>query len=208
MVALIFNVHGFVFQQGVQILGEAYHTASDALSSEWERAQDEARAYINGVEAGEIEWIGERDEDGFIIWDREQENEYQIEAKRDALQALRKAFVIAIYHHWERSARSWSNDDKRDHAKLVKSVQKMGYPLHPRLEAVRDLANLLKHDNSSRGEQLRASWPEVIRPRSAKLGRPSWYDMVLLTDAHLSEAFNIIAASGPRADSVATASKE
>ncbi|UKK84100.1 hypothetical protein L7H23_16255 [Sphingopyxis sp. BSN-002] len=122
----------------------------------------------------------------------------EIDTKVEAQEALRKAFVIALYHHWERSARKWTGDDRRDHSKLAIAVEALGDPIHPRLEAVRDLTNLLKHDNDKWGQQLIETWPDVVSgPRGHAGGRTDWYRAVRLTDAHMTEAFNIVGASGP-----------
>lgn len=198
MAALNFNFEGYVFQEGVRVLINAYEAAAGALDQAWQQARDDRAAYVGGVERGDIEWKGERDEEGYTIWDQEAVHDYEIESKVEAKIALRKAFVLSLYHHWERSARSWTNDDRRDHDKLVPLVERLGYPVSPRLAAVRDLANLLKHDNDKRGDQLLESWPEVLpKVRRHPDRRTDWYEAVQLTEAQLTEAFNIIAASGP-----------
>jgi len=198
MAALNFNMQGYVYQEGVRVLMSAYAAAADALHEEWMRAQEEAQAYLEDVASGEREWIGERDEDGYVIWDQEQVHEMEIESKREAQSALRKAFILSLYHHWERSARTWTGDDRRDHNKLASSVEALGYPISPRLGAVRDLANLLKHDNDKRGAEVMVTWPAVLATGVPKLGRRTdWYEAVRLTDDHVAEAFNIVAASGP-----------
>ena len=79
----------------------------------------------------------------------------------------------------------------------------MGIEVSPRLVAVKDLANLLKHDNDRRGADLLKSWPELLpNVKNRAENRTDWYGAVRLTDQHLTEAFNIIAASGPDAKTV------
>ena len=198
MAALKWNLQGYIFQEGVTVLTAAYHAAADALNEEWGRAKEEALAYQEGVENGTVEWIGERDDEGYVLWDQEQIHEMEVESKVEGLAALRKAFALSIYHHWERGARIWTGNDDKDHKKLVKAVEAKGIKVHPRLEAVKDLANLLKHDNDKRGADLLKSWPQVL-PSGFKKGanRTDWYGAVKLTNSHLDEAFNIVAASGP-----------
>jgi len=196
--AFPWNLQGYVFQEGVTVLIAAYHAASEALREEWERAKEEAQAYQDGVDRGEIEWIGERDEDGSILWDQEQVHDLEIESKVEGMAALRKAFALSIYHHWERGARKWTGNDVNDHDKLVRAVEAIGIPISPRLKAVKDLANLLKHDNDKRGDDLLESWPQVFRPGFKKgENRTDWYGAINLTDAQLTEVFNIVAKSGP-----------
>lgn len=201
MALLKWNYQGYVYQEGVSLLIAAYDTAANALQQEWERTKDEASVYQDGVASGEREWIGERD-DEHVLWDQQQVYDIEIESKLAAQSALRKAFALSIYHHWERGARVWTGDDVREHKKLVKAVEAKGVPVSPRLEAIKDLANLLKHDNDDRGADLLKSWPDVL-PSVAKWGgRIDWYESVALTDYHLTEAFNIIAASGPNLHTV------
>src|SRR3546814_7916557 len=69
----------------------------------------------------------------------------------EALMSLRKAYAVAIYHHWERSALQWTNRKNEKHDDLARRVLAMGYPIDPHLHVVRDLANLLKHDNDRWG---------------------------------------------------------
>lgn len=198
MAALTFNMQGYAFQEGVRVLIAAHETAADALREEWQRAKDNALAYQDGVESGETAWIGERDEEGHVIWDQDQVHEMEIDSKIEGQAAMRKAFILTLYHHWERSARIWTGSDKRDHDKLVQAVEAQGTTTHPKLAAVRDLANLLKHDNDKWGHALRHSWAAVFPHSFAEaLGRTNWYYAIRLTDAHLTEAFNIVAASGP-----------
>lgn len=202
MATLTFNMQGYVFQEGIRVLIAAHGTAADALHEELERAKEDALAYQEAVERGETEWIGERDEDGHVIWDQEQVHDMEIESKVEGQAAVRKAFILALYHHWERSARIWTGSDKRDHDKLVAAVVAAGTTIHPRLGAVRDLANLLKHDNDKWGHALLQSWSAIFPYGfTQRPGRTNWYDAVRLSDAHLVEAFNIVAASGPSENS-------
>ena len=126
----------------------------------------------------------------------------EIESKREGQAALRKAFALSIYHHWERGARNWTRNDDRDHNKLVEAVRAMGIEVSPRLVAVKDLANLLKHDNDRRGADLLKSWPEILPKVNRGRNRKDWYGAVRLSDKHLTEALDIIAASGPDAKTV------
>lgn len=205
VVAFTWNIEGYTFQQGVTVLKDAYQAAADALQEEWQRAKDEAVTYQDAVDSGQTLWIGERDEDGYVIWDQEMVHQMDIEAKIEGQNGLRKAFVLAAYHHWERGARTWTSDDVRDHKRLILAVKAKGIGISERLDAVRDLANVLKHDNDARGAELIASWPAVF-PKSFQQSntRTDWYDAVRLTDAHLCEVFDAIAASGPNQTTVYT----
>lgn len=197
MAELIFNFPGYLFQEGLHVLQSVYSTAADAVREEWEKAKEDALAYQLGVERGEIAWEGERDESGFIIWDKEQVHEMEVQSKREALTALKNAFVIAAYHHWERSARRWTESNRASHERLAYSVQALGIPLDGRLGAVRDLANLLKHNHERWGRRLLTSWPDVVSVGRTAVGRVDWYGAVNITEAQMEKVFEIISLSGP-----------
>jgi hypothetical protein len=201
MVKLPINMSGYAFQDGVQTLQASFLSARDALAGEVARAKDEAVAYQQEVDR-EGEWIGECDEDGRILWDQADVLNMRIDTTNEALIALRKAFAIAVYHHWERSALRWLDKKREDHDKLAIAVQALGYPIHPKLAAVRDLVNTLKHDSGRWGCALIKSWSDLFEqgylPRA---GWNAWYEAVRLSDEHVLEAISVVSASGPTAES-------
>src|SRR3546814_10680611 len=67
----------------------------------------------------------------------------------EALMSLRKAYAVAIYHHWERSALQWTHRKNEKHDDLARRVLAMGYPIDPHLHFVRVLATLMKQDRQS-----------------------------------------------------------
>lgn len=190
MVKLGFDARGYAFKAGLDVLRTGYASASKALTADIERVQAEAAAY----EASD-EFIGEIDDEGNRLWEQDQILAMQQETAEEALMAFRKAYAIVLYHYWEREIRTFTESGtSADHEKLVKRAGDKGFPIDVRLNAVRDLANGLKHN---KGEKLQASWPEVLTPR-ARTGQPrNWYDAIQLTDEHLAEAFEIISRSGP-----------
>lgn len=146
------------------------------------------------------ERIGEW-EDGHRLWEQDQVIGLQIDDAEESVMDLRKAYVLAIYHHWERAARRWTRiSDRAAHDKLAKATRDLGYPIDIRLEAVRDLVNTLKHNNVERAKQLFASWPEVLKADPAARPQLDWYSMVSLQDRHVHEACQIVRRSGPDAD--------
>jgi hypothetical protein len=186
MVKLNFNLAAFSFQRGVAILAKSFASAIVALNADVQNAKDEAFGYQQALEQGG-EWIGETDEDGTVIWDQSQILDYEVDVVDEAAQELRKAFALALYHHWERSARLWTQADNWSHEQLVAASLNRGYPIDPRLAAVRDLLK---------------SWPDVFpsdfveRPNR----RTDWYETIQLSDTQVRDAFNIVAASGPTTD--------
>jgi len=190
MTKLNFDMRGYAYDSGLGVLMEGYKSASAALSADIERVKAKAADY----EASD-KFIGERDDDGYVVWEQSQVLDMQRETAEEALMAFRKAYAIVLYHYWEREIRTFTKSGtSADHEKLVKRAVDKGFPIDARLDAVRDLANALKHN---KGEKLQASWPEVLAP-GARAGQPrNWYEAIQLTDKHLAEAFEIITRSGP-----------
>lgn len=203
MAKLNFNMQGLVFQGGVDTLRLGFETAVTALKSALNQAQHELEAYEAAVQADPREWIGEC-EDGHILWEQSQVLEMSISDIEEAVMALRKAFVIALYHHWERGARRWAQRSGRaNHQDLTAATRAEGYPVDPRLEAVLHLVNTLKHDNAVKGERLLAAWPEVFPPGFTSRGpRASWYEAIRLNDAQVLEVCDVVEKSGPTVDMV------
>lgn len=163
-----------------------------------ESVKTEATNYQEFIEHGG-EWIGEQDEEGNLLWDQATVLDMHIEAREEALMDLRKAFVMALYHHWERAIQTATGGKPGNHKGLVKLANEKGISLHPRLASILALANTLKHNSDKYGTALCQSWSDVFgahfRPRPE--GKTDWYAAIRLTDAHILEVSDIVAASGP-----------
>lgn len=191
MAKLNFDMRGYAFKAGLDVLREGYASASKALTADVERVKSEATAY----EASD-EFIGEHDDEGNLLWEQGQVLNMQQETAEEALMALRKAFVLVLYHHWERAIRAYTGSGKSaDHEKLVRRARDNGFPVDGRLDVVRDLANALKHD---KGARLQESWPEVLTLGARSHQPRDWYEAIRLEDTHVVEVFEIIAQSGPK----------
>lgn len=203
-----FNVRGCQFQSALDVLRKSAQTGSTALGSEIKELEQQLEDYR---QSGEFE--GERDEEGYVISDRADEFDYQLDFVLEASMELRKAFAIAAYHHWERSVRQWiveesgtarcddSNTEVKEVVgfdKLSKIADKLGYPIDPALKRVVTLVNTLKHVNEKHGVKLMECWPEIFPLQFTGPSRSSdWADAIQLTDRHLAEVFDIVSKSGP-----------
>ncbi|APR53674.1 hypothetical protein CA223_19755 [Sphingomonas koreensis] len=203
MAPLRFNLHGYSYQDGISVLLNSYHAAQDALDSKRERAVDEAVAYQQGLEEGTVEWQGERDEDGAVIWDHQSILDYNVRDAEEAGKELRKAFCIAMYHHWERSALNWVGKVQLTHAELVAKVEAIPYPVHAKLHELYLLVNTLKHNNAKWAKMLAAERQDLIGiDLQGELTKVNWYGVISVQTKHVEEFFNILAASGPRIDTI------
>lgn len=164
MAKIRFDFRHYTFEHGLRMLEKGYTAARDTLLVEIEHIETEARAYDESVANGG-EWIGER-EDDHILWEQSQVYDAQINDAHHPLFEVRKAFVIALYHHWERSAAEWKGS-YATHEKLAEFCASKGYGLSPDLDAVRHLANHLKHGPRSRKNwlgEMREKYPLFLPP--------------------------------------------
>ncbi len=198
MVALNFNMQGLSYQQGIENLEAGFMTSAAALSDRRAQLLRGLEEYVATVEGGG-ERIGEW-EDGHRLWEQDQVLEMQIDDAEASVMDLRKAYILAVYHHWERSARRWTGlSGWTKHQRLATAARDLGYPIDERLERVRDLVNTLKHNSADRASQLFASWPGVLNVDPETRPYLDWYGVVTLGDRHVQEVFEIARLSGPDA---------
>jgi hypothetical protein len=211
MAILNINWDGFDLERGLSILDQSLTAAERALEENRREIQAKLDAYEAAILAGEPEDV-EYDDD-VKIWDRGMAYENDLHMIIDAKGVMRKAHVIALYHLWERTVRSWTNAPKSaDHDKLCQRVEKMGIAIHPRMSAIRDLNNVLKHNRDKAGVDLvRTSWPELfsykfragIAARLEKVAadperhRIDWYEAIQIGDDQMAEIVLALRTSGP-----------
>lgn len=220
LVALRFNLLGHDFEHGLMILSDSLLAATDALKSKSAQIANNYQKYEARLAAGEPP-EGEWDEDGVKIWERSEFFRFDLELINEALNTLRKAYVIAVFHHWERVIRRLTGlSGHETFDRLVESAAARGQPIHARLTLVSDLNNTLKHDSMRAGPKLLKSWPGVFPPgyadrlakrEAAAAARAAqglgdggmhydWHDAVQLSQEHMDEVFAIVRESGPRAN--------
>jgi len=196
-----FNAHAYIFESGLDTIEQSYAAAVSGITQEINRHKAAFYDYGRYIEGGGAP-TGEWDEDGIEIWSQDELLRFTISIAEEALMTLRKAYAIAIYHHWERSARQWTKNNDGNHRELVKDVLAMNYRIDPHLDAVRQLANLLKHANSVKGEELYKSWRDVFpadfRPPVSDVRVVDWYDRISLSDKHIERIVKTVRGSGPQ----------
>lgn len=196
-----FDAHGYDYGRSLAILDDTLTAAEQGLEDRRARlAADLADYETSGVRIGE--WA----DGGQKIWDQSDVYEFDIELVDEGLANLRKSYVIAFYHSWERMVGRWADvGSKANHKELRRAVENKGVGPHPRLDAVRDLNNALKHNSKDYGAALIASWPEVLPPGFA-LGddygkddkvKIDWFSLVTISHEQMREIIVALRASGP-----------
>lgn len=200
MVAFNFDPRAVFFHSGLDTIEQGYRAAIRGITQEIDRKKAAAYDYSRHIETGG-EPVEERDDEGRLIWSNDDLLEATIHTAEDALMSLRKAYAIALYHYWERSALHWTGKTNEKHDKLAALVAATGIPVDPRLHALRDLANLLKHASTKWGERLHKSWSELFPPDfwlpTNGGWRADWYEQVSLTEDQFGKVLAIVRASGP-----------
>jgi hypothetical protein len=190
MAAFKFDARQFEFDHGVRLLKQGYEAARDALLKEIERIRADARAYEERLANGG-DWIGER-EDGHVLWEQTDVYEAETEDAHRALYEVRRAFIIALYHHWERSAARWLGNDNASHKQLERYCASNGFGPSLDLNAVRCLANHLKHRPGANSD-----WLIELREKHPSFLPHVQMSPFALTDVDFETIATVILASGP-----------
>ena len=211
MVAFSFNPLGVSYQQGLRLIQLSYFNSVGALEQEVSRIVDEAFTYEERLERGEVEWIGERDEDGFVIWSQTDFYNAATDEAHDSIPTLSKGFVPVIYHHWERGARAWikhhkAYDSKKyinEHAALAQMVEELGVQIDPDLNLLLCLNNALKHNNARYGRILLDKAPHLFwREYNPDNPFSDLYDAIRLSKEDIGHLILVAGRSGPDANLV------
>jgi hypothetical protein len=202
------RILGHIFQRKVERVENAFASATAPFHAEIQRIEKERAHYEERGEAGSAAWVQTTDDDdgsydyGEILAER-------MADELDALLTLRNAFTVLIYHQWERLAQNWAKKGtSAKHNELVSALKTAGIPVNePGLEALRLLANTLKHNSMKWGRDLYLLRSDLFKsgfdPNSAHplTGKPSttidWEDQIELTDENISEFVGIVRSSSP-----------
>lgn len=198
MVKLNFNWFGYMYQDGINSIRLSYDSAAQALELRAGQSYDEITAYNAKVEARDHSGV-ERDEDGQVLWDQEDVLFHQSMAAEDALNTLRKAFAIVLYHHWERNVREWVQSKHGKHEALVAAAAANGQTTDPLVNDLRHLVNTLKHDSDAWGMILYTVRPDLFKS-DFKVNQTlpnNWYDGIEISGKALVDFFSGVSASGP-----------
>lgn len=203
MAKLNFNALGFLYEDGIRNLRRVFEAASDGLNRHLQVTYDELDEHDRAVKAGADPQI-EYDDDGRPVLDYRDILIYHTTTAEEAKGTLNKSIAITAFHLWERSARDWTGlSQKKNFFELRDAVAAKGCPISPRLIQVYLLANLLKHGNEKHGNDLFIRRPDFFRTGfSPEHSHVEWFDDVNLSDDHVAEIFDVIAASGPTPQSI------
>ncbi|PZO90192.1 MAG: hypothetical protein DI623_07620 [Sphingomonas sanxanigenens] len=188
-------IQGFRLQGGVRTLRRSFSTSHDALLTAAEEAEGEWLRHEQSVGGGPdtIGWT-----DGYSILTTSEILKLRTINAWEAAAELRAAFIIALYHHWERCVFCWGEGKSSTHKDHLKTLYGLGYSADLNLDKAYRLASLLKHNSDRHGKKLWALWPEVFSTTFTPRENADWYGGLNLTADHVDEVAEIIARSGPQ----------
>lgn len=195
----MFNWHGYEFQDGLKVLERSFSTASEALQRELDAAYSALDQH--DVEYGDDSSTHpdtEFTDNGYVLFDPRDHLAMNTLNGEQAVLSLRKAFVIMLYHHWERCARDVTDKRHGGFRGLAEGLQNRGMFVDIRLVDLLVLANTLKHDAPIWGRALFALRPDWFndnfRPYRDDI---DWYAAVDLSADDMTEIFAVVSTSGP-----------
>ncbi len=196
MTGLGFNLGGYVYQSGISTLRKSYDAAEMALSVQIDNAASEVAQYEAWLES-EGEATMSRDEDGFAADDNLPNLTHEHNNTIEALDLLRKAFAVTIYHYWERWSQKWFGR-AGNHEALVKRMRTQAtYPIHPGMDNFYCLINILKHNKEKYAPALLHERSDFFLSWFDGVDDPDWEQGIRLKSEHITEFLEIIASSGP-----------
>lgn len=191
-----FSVLGYEFQRDIKVIREGYDASIEALERRFSDIEGNLKRYREMIAAGG-EPIGEW-EDGHTLWEEETVLEMDKESCANSISEVRKAFAVALYHHWERAVRRVTRFHDNDLRQLLKQAKEKGIRVSGDLVKVRHLVNTLKHNNGQTGKRLLKSWPDVFTSPLQPDRVRDWYFAVELRPDQIDMVFAIISESGPQ----------
>lgn len=194
---LPFNATGYRFGVALSMLREALLAAERGLRA---KRSDIEKKLAKYEQSGEF--IGEY-EDDHKLWEQSDFYKADIEQINEALADVRKPYVIALFHTWERMALSYGKprSGKPSYSDLKLALEAKGVRIHPELNAVRALNNALKHNSQEFGPKLLQMWPELLpmHARENPFRDPDdWYGKIKINDEHILRIIEILKESGPQ----------
>lgn len=207
----IFSPRGYVYQSGLDCIRLAAESGQISLQETIAFKQEQLKQYEeNGV------FVGDRDEDGNVLWEKSDLLNLDIERLQEALLELRRAFALTAYHYWETSVYQWFYQENPgapsknlgNYEKLTDTVRDLGKKdpalgniQNENLRIVSHISNIIKHTSEKSKEYLSRNMPNELvgtikNTRDIYGNRPQIY----LEEHHLNWVFDVIAHSGPAAN--------
>lgn len=193
MVALPESVKAYLYQTGIDRILDAYLASAATIGYKF----DDAKTALEEYEAsGSDDAV--YDEDGDLVSCTRHSLDHEVFNASIAASVVREAFIMSIFHYWERFARGWTKlpDSDRGFESILKASKKK-YAVSPELRSLNALNNILKHRNATKIPSLARKRPDLFWSVYNRRDNKTEYRLAL-RHKHVLEAIEIIRASGPR----------
>lgn len=193
MVPLPESIKAYLYQTGIDRIRDAYLASADTLGNKYDAAKSALEEY---------EATGSDDavygEDGTLVSCTRQSLDHEVFNASLAASVVREAFIMSIFHYWERCARGWTKlpDSDRGFETILKASKKK-YAASPQLKSLNTLNNILKHRSKQRIIELAEVRPDLFLS-VYNYRKNEMEHRVSVQHKHVLEAIEIIRASGPR----------
>ncbi|MGV4878172.1 hypothetical protein [Acetobacter indonesiensis] len=204
----VFSPRGYIYQSGLNCIWLAAQSGQNSLQEAISSKEMELETYKEGGV-----FVGERDEDEDVLWEKNEILELDIERLQEALLELRRSFVLTAYHYWETSVYKWYHQENPqtksvnlgNYGKLKCALKDLGKKdpalkniPHDNLCIVCHISNIIKHTSGNSKEYLSNHMPLELSGTMKNDpeiygGRPQIY----LEESHLKWIFDVISKSGP-----------
>lgn len=194
---MVGNMDAVVFHFGLEEVGVAYRASRDGLRREKRSAEATMRercglASDDPIEEGEAGECGLNFAEGF--WEQVGDLEREAEI---AETVIRGAFIIALFHFWERQTNRWLQRKRYEATPTIAFLQAHGRtPDAAQLELLHHLANCLKHGPGTSCDLLQAMAPQLFDPAPTPASPASDEDL-RIDDALVEGFLKTIQNAGP-----------
>jgi len=196
MAILPFNLHGYLFQKGVDDIRQAYDATIAALKARHENAQSELvrlRKAIADDELGPIEYS----EEGEELYDKETLQEMMTDDAAVTISMARNSYIVLLHHHWEKRCDVWMRSKNYCYKNAYKWLERRGINVDKvQLDVLRRGSNTIKHNNRELFDEAAA-----LFEFSGGVPGTDIANALRLDETHVDKLFGAVSRSGPNVDS-------
>jgi hypothetical protein len=190
----IWDIRVWLFDNGLSAIKQAYSESRSSMERDKESAKQDWQKHLKRIAAGDDQTLYEDDATGQTFDFGEYIGE-QISNADETLRIVREAFLLSLYHYWEKQVRGWMKvkDYKQDKALPWLTAEGLT-PDKNNLDVLRMAANCIKHNN----QVLYKRYPKFFDASRIVGPTPDLHDALRIDDEHLDVFFHAVRASGPQ----------
>jgi hypothetical protein len=188
------------FTMGVGAIERAYRASRESVDGQISKLDARWKEHLAAVEVGTAVTVEMDEETGHYFDFGEHIGEMATEAE-ERLRMVREAFVLILYHYWEKKARELLHIERYGQKEVFAAAKHdPRFDVdEPGINRLRLIANCIKHDA---GRTLFNEDPAMFE---ADLlvdwnRRSGWHDALRLRDEDVEKSFAAVRSSGPKTE--------